>query len=98
VLTTGNGPDVVYGGSGTDRAIPGDGNDLVYSGTGVDCLGIIANDGDTGDDTLYGGAGNDDLTTSGGDDHLFGGAGKDLLNMDTPGRISIDLRLANQTQ
>jgi Ca2+-binding RTX toxin-like protein len=85
--------DIIYLGSGNDKAWTGDGNDTINGGTGDDYLnGEDGNDwleggdgndrivGNNGDDTLYGGAGNDQLFGLNGNDILNGGAGADALN------------------
>ena len=58
-------PQVINGGSGTDRLGGGAGNDTVNGGADSD--------------RIFGGAGDDSLTGEGGNDRLFGNAGLDRL-------------------
>jgi Ca2+-binding RTX toxin-like protein len=88
---SGNGTDVIMGGSGddtinanagTDVVCGNGGNDVISGGAAGDrLLGDAGNDqikGSTGDDALFGGSGNDRLEGEGQVDALDGGEGSDV--------------------
>ena len=71
------GPDIIYGGPGSEEAAFGqEGDDVIYGGPGNDWF----LDGDEGEDVIYGGDGNDylgDTRNDGQRDKLYCGKGKD---------------------
>ncbi len=67
--------DVIFAGSGNDRADGGAGNDLIYGQGGNDTLA-----GGFGADELQGQEGDDVITGAAFSDLVYGGAGNDFVN------------------
>jgi Ca2+-binding RTX toxin-like protein len=61
LISTGSGPDTIYGGAGNDTVWAHKGDDLIYANAGKDTVYGLS-----GNDTIWGGPGNDNL--SGGND------------------------------
>ncbi len=76
-ISTYDGDDTVYGGSGGGYIWGGAGNDYILGGSGD-----IHIDGDAGNDTLIGGVGNDIIDGGTGTDTLTGGSGNDTFNFE----------------
>lgn len=73
-ISTGDGDDVIFGGSDQDLIHGGDGNDFVDAGAGNDDVF-----GGDGRDVLLGGANNDRVFGNAGIDQVYGGFGDDSL-------------------